>query len=77
MKPILILWLLLNVATCPLVAAEPLLERTEVFPPGLNAIARNRIPGVVVTPRGTVLCLYERADSIDCASFNLEWITAP
>lgn len=30
-----------------------------------------------VLPDGTVLCLYERADVIGCARFNLEWVTAP
>ena len=32
---------------------------------------------LAVLPDGTVLCLYEQADNIDCARFNLEWITAP
>jgi sialidase-1 len=40
-------------------AASPLLEKAEVFPPGFNGIARHRIPGVVVTPRGTVLAYCE------------------
>jgi sialidase-1 len=26
---------------------------------------------------GTVLCLFERADSIDCARFNLQWLQQP
>ena len=40
-------------------AAEPLLEKTAVFPPGLNGIARYRIPGIVVTTKGTVLAYCE------------------
>ena len=40
-------------------AAEPLLEKTEVFPPKLNGIARYRIPGIVVTAKGTVLTYCE------------------
>jgi sialidase-1 len=36
-----------------------LLERNEVFPPGLEGIARYRIPGIVVTPKGTVLAYCE------------------
>ena len=32
---------------------------------------------LAVLQDGTVLCLYERADSIDCARFNLEWIEQP
>ena len=40
-------------------AAEPLLEKTEVFPPKFNGIARYRIPGIVVTTKGTVLAYCE------------------
>ena len=42
-----------------LAADEPFLEKSEVFPPELNGIARYRIPGVVVTPKGTVLAYVE------------------
>lgn len=131
MKQILTLLTALLVASAPL-AAEPLLAKCEVFPPKLNGIARYRIPGIVVTtkgtvlaycearknnssdwgeievhlrrstdggktwpinktiqsgksaysdlavlPDGTVLCFFERADSIDCARFNLEWLQQP
>jgi sialidase-1 len=40
-------------------AAEPLLEKSAAFPPGMNGIARYRIPGIVVTPKGTVLAYSE------------------
>lgn len=40
-------------------AAEPLLEKSPVFPPGMNGIARYRIPGIVVTSKGTVLAYSE------------------
>ncbi len=40
-------------------SAEPLLEKPEVFPPGFNGIARYRIPGIVVTTKGTVLAYSE------------------
>ena len=40
-------------------AAEPLLTQNAVFPPGLNGIVRYRIPGIVVTPKGTVLAYSE------------------
>jgi len=43
----------------PLVAKDPQLQRVEVFPPGLNGVTRYRIPGVVVTPRGTILAYCE------------------
>jgi sialidase-1 len=40
-------------------AAAPLLEKSEVFPPGFNGVARYRIPGIIVTPSGTVLAYAE------------------
>jgi sialidase-1 len=40
-------------------AAEPFLEKSPVFPPGINGIARYRIPGIVVTTNGTVLAYSE------------------
>lgn len=39
--------------------AEPLFEKTEVFPAGMNGIARYRIPGIAVTAKGTVLAYSE------------------
>lgn len=64
MKPSTLLPLLLVPA---LSAAEPLLEKSEVFPPGFNGIARYRIPGIVVTTKGTVLayCEARKNDSKD------------
>lgn len=32
---------------------------------------------LAVLPDGTVLCLYEARQDIDCSRFNLEWLTAP
>lgn len=40
-------------------ATDAFLEKTDVFPAGMNNIALYRIPGVVVTPRGTVLAYSE------------------
>ncbi len=54
--------LLATVLLAPLTAlqsAEPRLEKVDVFPPGLNGIARYRIPGIVVTAKGTVLAYCE------------------
>jgi sialidase-1 len=56
MKPLI---LLLALCLGALHAAEPLLEKTPVFPPGMNGIARYRIPGIVVTTKGTVLAYSE------------------
>jgi sialidase-1 len=60
MKPTLPILSALLLALVPaLHAAGPLLEKSEVFPPGFNGITRYRIPGIVVTPRGTVLAYCE------------------
>ncbi len=40
-------------------SAAPLIEKIDVFNPGMNGINRYRIPGVVVTPKGTVLVYCE------------------
>jgi sialidase-1 len=42
-----------------LYAAEPFLEKSDVFPAGMNGIARYRIPGIVVTAKGTALAYSE------------------
>ena len=42
-----------------LASADSLFEKTDVFPPGLNGIARYRIPGIVVTQKGTVIAYAE------------------
>jgi len=41
------------------VAAEPLLEKRDVFTNGMNGILIYRIPGIVATPNGTVLAYGE------------------
>lgn len=50
--------LLLTLVTS-IAAAEPLLEKSDVFPANTNGIARYRIPGIVVTQKGTVLAYAE------------------
>ena len=40
-------------------AAEPLLEKIDLFEPGMNGIAHYRIPGIVVTAKGTLLAYCE------------------
>lgn len=40
-------------------AQDSSVERVDVFPPGMNGVARYRIPGLVVTPKGTVLAYCE------------------
>lgn len=54
-----------------LMAKEP--EFVPVFPAGLNGVARYRIPGVVVTPKGTVLayCEARRHDSSDWGEIEI------
>jgi sialidase-1 len=39
--------------------SAPLSESSEVYPPGMNGVAQYRIPGIVVTNKGTVLAYAE------------------
>lgn len=55
---LLIGWMIFLLPTL-VVANEPRLEFSEVFPPGMNGIARYRIPGIIVTSKGTVLAYCE------------------
>jgi sialidase-1 len=41
------------------IAQDSSVERVDVFPPGMNGVARYRIPGLVVTPKGAVLAYCE------------------
>ena len=60
----LIATFLLCLSCQTLLASEPLLEKTEVFPAGLNGVTLYRIPGIVVSTKGTVLAYCEaRKDS--------------
>lgn len=59
----LLLLLFVQISTMTF-AAESQMESSEVFPPGMNGITRYRIPGIVVTQKGTVLAYCEaRKDS--------------
>jgi len=49
----------LSFLSCLASAAEPFFDKVTVFPPGLNEVARYRIPGIVVTTQGTVLAYSE------------------
>ena len=45
-------------------AADPFLEKVKVFPAGMGGVTLYRIPGIAVTPKGTVLAYCEaRRDS--------------
>jgi sialidase-1 len=57
--PMRTIFFTLLLSALQLAADEPFLEKSEVFPPEVNGIARYRIPGVVVTPKGTVLAYAE------------------
>jgi sialidase-1 len=51
--------LLLLAASAALLCAAPAPETSMVFPVKLGGVARYRIPGIVVTPKGTVLAYSE------------------
>lgn len=65
--------LLLILAAVSALRAAPLLEFTDVFPANSNGIVRHRIPGVVVTPKGTVLayCEARRNNSADWGEIEI------
>ena len=74
MRPTLIVIAVLQLLFCSITnAAEPELSQSEVFPPGLNGIARYRIPGIVVTPKGTILAYAEarKNDSADWGEIEI------
>lgn len=61
-RPIFVLLAVLSVLYGPrhsTEAAEPRLETFPVFPAGMNGVTLYRIPGMVVTPKGTVLAYVE------------------
>ena len=47
----LILFTALCLVGNSLFSAEPLLEKSDVFPAGMNGVALYRIPGIVVTTK--------------------------
>ncbi len=63
----------LLVFVCSTLAAEPTLEKSEVFPAGLEKVSRYRIPGIVVTPKGTALayCEARRNSSSDWGEIEI------
>lgn len=80
MRPTLIVIAVLQLLFCSITnAAEPELSQSAVFPPGLNGIARYRIPGIVVTPKGTVLAYAEarKNDSADWGEIEIHLRRSP
>lgn len=71
MKPLVIT--LLCFANQLLCAADPMLDKVDVFPAGLNGITLYRIPGMVVSNRGTVLayCEARRNSSSDWGEIEI------
>lgn len=70
---VLVLSLLFGVLAAFANAADPALEVSDVFPPGMNGVTRYRIPGVVVSSKGTVLayCEARRNDSSDWGEIEI------
>jgi sialidase-1 len=52
-------WVAIAIPNMAALADEPFLDSIDVFPPGTQSVARYRIPGVIVTDRGTVLAYCE------------------
>jgi Neuraminidase (sialidase) len=61
------------VVTCPVRAAEPRLDKTDLFEAGKGGYALYRIPGIVVTAKGTVLayCEARKGDSGDWGAIDV------
>ena len=57
MKTLIATFLLL--VSQSILAVEPYLDQTDVFPAGMNGITLYRIPGIAVTTKGTVLAYCE------------------
>lgn len=73
MRVFVVLVLTLLATSGALLADRPNLEISEVFPPGLQGVARYRIPGIVVTAKGTILayCEARRNDSKDWGEIEI------
>ena len=65
--------LLLLVFSAPASAAEPMLETTDLFESGKGGYALYRIPGIVVTTRGTILayCEARKATTSDWTTIDI------
>src|SRR5262249_55878815 len=57
----------------PLLAAEPVLEKTNLFEAGKDGYALYRIPGIVVTAKGTLLayCEARKGDRGDWGTIDI------
>lgn len=75
MKTILRVALALSCLVASLQSAEPLLEKIELFEAGKDGYAQYRIPGIVVTTKGTVLayCEARRTGKSDWDTIDLYW----
>jgi sialidase-1 len=64
---VLFAWISMCLITAGSAQAEPIPSKVDVFPAGMNGVALYRIPGMVVTPKGTVLayCEARRNDRSD------------
>ena len=61
------------------IAAEPSFERTDLFEPGRGGYPLYRIPGIVITAKGTLLayCEARRSDKSDWAPPTSSFVAAP
>ena len=87
--PFLLAFAAVGTAFAPRTAAAPFFEKQNLFEEKTNNFVSYRIPGVIVTNKGTVLCFHESGRGpqapgtrlwpyafLTLARFNLEWLTA-
>jgi sialidase-1 len=63
MRSLMLMGVVLNLATTPAHAAAPAFERTDLFTAGRDGYALYRIPGLIVTAKGTLLAYCEARKS--------------
>ena len=81
-------FLLVSFSTPSIYAEEPFLDKQVLFEEKTDGFSLYRIPGIVVTAKGTILCFYESGidppkvkrnrdwayANLTLARFNLDWV---
>lgn len=73
-KPIFIFGLFLASFSTPSICAEePFLNKQILFEEKTDGVSLDRIPGIVVTAKGTILCFYESGIDPSKVKRNRDW----